>query len=149
MSTEEPTVHIERTGTHRYIGRNDRGAELEIGLHDSVGAFSPGELLQVALAACAALSADHVLSRRLGDDFAARGDVSPAYDEELRRYEEIKTVLRVDLATVEQDKLEPLLERADRAIERLCAVGRTIDQPISHPVEIEHDTKVAELSELA
>lgn len=143
MSTHDPTVYLERTTTHRYVGRNDRGAEVQIGLHDSDGAFSPGELLQVALAACGALSADHILSRRLGDDFAGQVDVTPKYDEELRRYDEIVTAIRVNLADVEPDKVDALIERADRAIERLCAVGRTLDQPTSHPISIVHDATVA------
>ena len=41
---------VERTGTRTYVGRNGRGAEVQIGPLENAGSFSPGELLKVALA---------------------------------------------------------------------------------------------------
>ena len=56
---------VERTGTRLYTGRNSRGAEVSIGGVEVEGAFSPGELLKIALAGCSGLSADSKPAHRL------------------------------------------------------------------------------------
>src|SRR5690606_34354252 len=76
----------ERQGEPVYIARNERGAEVRIGRGDAEGVFSPGELLKIALATCTALSADHVLRSRLGDDFPAVVGVSSTGAEGENRY---------------------------------------------------------------
>src|SRR5699024_1518713 len=68
-------VHVERTGTRRYVGTNSRGAQLQIGGEDTEGVFTPGELLAIALGACNVMTADFPLSRRLGEEFSASASV--------------------------------------------------------------------------
>src|SRR5690554_6211659 len=79
-------LRAEREGGPVYTGRNERGAEVRIGRSDVEGVFSPGELLQLALAACTALSADHPLRSRLGTDFPAVVGVSGAPVQGENRY---------------------------------------------------------------
>ena len=52
---------VERTGKRLYTGRNSRGAEVSIGGVEVDGAFSPGELLKIALAGCSGLASDSAL----------------------------------------------------------------------------------------
>ncbi|WP_084127484.1 OsmC family protein [Demequina sp. NBRC 110054] len=127
MTDARTPLHLERTGTHAYVARNERGAEVRLGLSEAAGVFSPGELLQAALAACASLSMDHTLASRLGDDFEAFVDVDGAVDKEQNRFSALSATLRTDLSALDAEKAESLIERAERAIERLCTVGHTID----------------------
>ena len=57
----------QRKGKKHYVGQNGRGAKVEIGMGENQ--FTPGELLQLALATCHTFSADHVFAAALGKDF--------------------------------------------------------------------------------
>lgn len=115
-----------RAGTAVYVGRNERGAQVRIGASGVEGVFSPGELLQLALATCSALSADHVLRSRLGDDFAATVGVSAESVPDENRYGSFVIEALTDLSELEPDRAEKLIERVVRAAERQCTVGRTL-----------------------
>lgn len=120
----------ERTGTREYTGRSSRGAEVLIG--DGPGRFTPGELLQLALASCAGLSADHRLSHNLGADFAATAGVSVEKVEEENRYGHLTVEIVTDLSALSEDERERTVERAEAAIERQCTVGRTLSAGAGH-----------------
>ncbi|MFD1716892.1 OsmC family protein [Georgenia deserti] len=122
----------ERTGTRAYTGRNSRGAEVLVG--DGEGQFTPGELLQIALATCSTLSADHRLAHALGDDFAATVGVSAEKDEEENRYSAIIAEIVTDLSGLDEATLAKTLERAELAIERQCTVGRTLEAGAGHTI---------------
>ena len=68
---DNPELRGEREGKGVYVLRNGRGGEVRVGVAGTPDSFTPGELLQMAVATCAALSADHVLGSRLGHDFEA------------------------------------------------------------------------------
>lgn len=119
-----------------YIARNDRGAQIRVGVPGVEGTFTPGELLHIAAATCAALSADHVLSSRLGRDFAATVEVRAEEDTADERYTHIMTTLTADMAELEPDRRAALVERADRAVDRLCTVGRTLQHGAGCDVEV-------------
>ncbi|MGV7750415.1 OsmC family protein, partial [Mycobacterium kansasii] len=87
---------VERTGVRRYTGRSSRGAEVLVGSADVEGVFTPGELLKIALAACSGMSTDHVLARRLGEDYDATVRVSGDADRENEVYPELNEVLELD-----------------------------------------------------
>src|ERR1700761_166553 len=89
---------VERTGTRRYTGYSSRGAQVLIGSEDVDAAFTPGELLKIALAACSGLSSDLPLARRLGDDYKAVIKVSGVADREQERYPLLEEKLGLDLA---------------------------------------------------
>ncbi|MVU76530.1 OsmC family peroxiredoxin [Nocardia sp. ET3-3] len=124
---DEPVkLWAERTGTRAYTGRNNRGAEVSIASAGVPGAFTPGELLKIALAGCTGLSADFTLSRRLGDSFDATVHVSGDADRENEVYPELNEEVELDLSELDAESRERLLVAAQRAIDKVCTVGRTL-----------------------
>ncbi|NUS42124.1 MAG: OsmC family protein [Mycobacteriaceae bacterium] len=122
----ETQLWVERIGTRRYVGRSSRGAEVQIGSDSVDGVFTPGELLKIALAGCTGLSSDMTLASRLGDSFDATVRVSGAADRENERYPELNEVLELDLSELDEAARERLLQRVQRAVDRVCTVGRTL-----------------------
>ncbi len=141
--TDQDTAHteltVERTGTRRYTGRSSRGAEVLIGSEDVPGVFTPGELLKIALAACTAMSSDRPLSRRLGDDYDATVRVSGDADRDNEWYPAIQETLELDLSELEPDARERLLVVVERAVDRVCTVGRTVKRGAEVDVRIQVD----------
>jgi uncharacterized OsmC-like protein len=117
---------VERTGARRYTGRSTRGAEVLVGSEDVEGVFTPGELLKIALAACSGMSSDHALRTRLGDDYQATVHVSGPADREQERYPLIEENLEVDLSGLSEDEAKTVRIVVERAIDKVCTVGRTL-----------------------
>lgn len=117
---------VERTGVRRYTGRSSRGAEVLVGSEDVEGVFTPGELLKIALAACSAMSSDHPLARRLGDDYAATVRVSGAADRENEMYPLLEESLELDMSGLTEDEVARLVTVVSRAVDQVCTVGRTL-----------------------
>ncbi len=117
---------VERTGTRAYTGRNERGAEVRVASAGTPAAFTPGELLKIAVAACSGLSADFSLSRKLGEHFDATIRVSGDPDRENEVYPEIDEVFELDLSELSEGERERLLVSVQRAVDRVCTVGRTL-----------------------
>ncbi|OAK52710.1 OsmC family protein [Rhodococcoides kyotonense] len=117
---------VERTGTRRYTGKSSRGAEVSIGSESVDGVFTPGELLKIALAACTGMSSDLPLSRRLGDNYDATVRVSGAADRENELYPELHEILELDLSELDPEAQQRLLTVVERAIDKVCTVGRTL-----------------------
>jgi uncharacterized OsmC-like protein len=130
---------VERTGTRRYTGRSSRGAEVLIGSDSVEGVFTPGELLKIALAACTGMSSDVPLSRRLGDDYSATVEVSGAADRENELYPELNEILRVDLSAMDPEAQQRLLTVVERAIDKVCTVGRTLKSGTTINLDIDVD----------
>ena len=87
--------------------------------------FTPGELLKIALAGCAGMSADHSLARRLGPDVTVTVRVAgPNRDE---RYPALHEEILVDLSSLDEADRERVLTVVRRAIDRNCTVGRTLE----------------------
>ncbi|MBO9553151.1 OsmC family protein [Cellulomonas sp.] len=118
---------VERTGKRRYTGRSSRGAEVLIGSVGDEGAFSPGELLKIALAACSGLSSDSALAHRLGDDVQVTINVSGMSLEEEDRYPAFLETMDVDLSGLDPTARERLLTVIHRAVDQHCTVGRTLE----------------------
>lgn len=118
-------VWAERTGTRQYLGRNDRGATVRIGM--GPGEFSPGELLKLALATCNSLSADHRLSRVLGADFDANVVCTSVKHETEERYASFAVELVTELSGLDPEQLRQLNEHVEGAIDRHCTVGHTLE----------------------
>lgn len=76
--------------------RNAKGAEVRIGALGAEGAFSPVELLQAALAGCAALSAEAHLTSALGPNFDATSTVQAVYNAKENRVEKLITTIDAD-----------------------------------------------------
>ncbi|SOJ54355.1 hypothetical protein MSIMFB_01852 [Mycobacterium simulans] len=117
---------VQRTGSRRYTGHSSRGAQVLIGSEDVEGVFTPGELLKIALAACSGMASDQPLAHRLGDDYKAVVKVSGAADRDQERYPLLEEILELDLSGLSRDDKERLLVVANRAVDLVCTVGRTL-----------------------
>lgn len=113
------SVTVRRVGEGRFVATTAAGATVQVG----GDGFSPVELLEAALAACAALTAEQLVVRRTGADFTvvATGEEAP---HELRR---------VDIA-FDLPADEPLATIVPRAVARECKVSRTVEH--SAPVAV-------------
>jgi uncharacterized OsmC-like protein len=117
---------VERTGVRRYTGRSSRGAEVLVGSEDVEGVFTPGELMKIALAACAGMSSDYPLARRLGDGYAATVRVSGAADRDKEFYPLLEESLEVDMSGLAEDEVARLVTVVNRSVDQVCTVGRTL-----------------------
>ena len=143
MSTVDPLANAadtqlwaERTGHRQFIGRNSRGGEVKIADISQDGAFTPGELLKVALAACAGFSAEPPLSRRLGEDFEFTVRVGGLADAAENRYAVLNEVLELDLSALSAEEVARLVKVTERAVATQCTVGRTLEAGAEVTLEI-------------
>lgn len=131
---------VERIGHRRYTGYNDRGARVEIGNTGDEGVFGPVELLKVALAGCAGLTADNSLSRRLGDDVPVTIEVGGPTDGPQDRVPAFAEHLVVDLTGLADDERAKLLVVLHRAIEEHCTVARTLEAGATVTLTVEGES---------
>jgi len=123
-------LEVQRDGQHSFVGRNDRGAEVRLGRNGAEGAFSPAELLQIAAAGCSAVTAEELITRRVGEDAKFRVTVSADRREGASELDAVHVAFDVDVSTLAADQREALAGAVDRAIERLCTVSRTLKKGI-------------------
>ncbi|KDN23098.1 OsmC family protein [Amycolatopsis rifamycinica] len=124
------TLEVERTGEHAFVGRNERGAQVWLGRKGAEGAFSPAELLQIAVAGCNAVTAEELITRRIGEDAKFRVTVDADRREGASELDAVHVAFDVDVSTLAADQREALAGAVDRAIERLCTVSRTLKKGI-------------------
>jgi uncharacterized OsmC-like protein len=126
--TPSPTdpLWVERNGTRTYTGFSARGARVDIGPAEAGAVFTPGELLKIALAACAGMSSDKAFSRRLGDDYRTTIRVEDPKDVAEDRYPVLTEKFEIDLSMLDDEEREKLLMIAQRSIDKACTVGRTL-----------------------
>jgi len=117
----------ERVGTRLYTGHNSRGAEVKMGPVEAGDVFTPGELLKIALAGCAGMSSDHTLSRHLGSDVRVTVHVAGIKHPAEERYPALQEELVADLSGLDASALDRVLTVVQRAIDRNCTVGRTLE----------------------
>jgi uncharacterized OsmC-like protein len=123
-------LEVQRDGQHAFVGRNDRGAEVRLGRAGTEGAFSPAELLQIAAAGCSAVTAEELITRRVGEDSKFRVTVSADRREGASELDAVHVAFDVDVSTLAADQREALAGAVDRAIERLCTVSRTLKKGV-------------------
>ena len=119
------SVSVTRTGERTFEGMNERGSTVRIGPAEADGHFTPGELLKLALAGCAGMSADRVAARRLGDDFAMTVWAHGTSDSE-NRYSRVDEELLLDLSSLDEAERTKLIEIMVKAIDRGCTVARSV-----------------------
>lgn len=132
-----PPLTLTRTGTRTFTAGNGRGGEILVGPEDVEGAFTPGELLKIAVAGCAGMSADHRLAHLLGEDFAGVVTVVGHKDEANERYSHYELTIAAPESGVDADDVELTTERARHLIEKNCTVGRTLAQPTPYHVSFD------------
>lgn len=125
MAENPKALWLERVGKDSYVGHNSTGATVKVG-HDD-GEFTPGQLLQLALAGCNATSADSRYASALGDDFNAVVGVEAEWEKETNRYVNMVVEIVTDLSDLSDDEREKLEARVLRAIDRQCTVAHTLN----------------------
>ncbi|WP_436495444.1 OsmC family protein [Actinokineospora sp. HUAS TT18] len=123
-------VEVERTGTHEFVARNDRGASVAIGRVGQAGSFSPVELLLAAAAGCAAVTGEELIVRRAGEIpvRVTAADVRPPGAHQL---DGVDLLLDLDLSGLEAEAQDELRAVVQRAVAALCTVTRTLKQSAS------------------
>ena len=117
----------ERVATDCYTGHNARGAQVRMGPVGAGDVFTPGELLKIALAGCAGMSADHSLARRLGADVPVTVFVAGPKLRTDERYPALHEEIVVDLSGLAQTERDRVVTVIRRAVDRNCTVGRTLE----------------------
>lgn len=140
MAKNIPPLTAEHTAPWTYTVNNGRGAQIRIGMEGAEGAFSPVELLQAALAGCAALSGEAQLANRLGEDFNLSSTVEVVHDAAENRIKQLINHLLVDLSELEPERQEKLIASTERSIAKLCTVKRSLNHGIESTTEVSEET---------
>ncbi len=127
-------MHVRRSAPAKFVATNARGAEITIGRSQDGADFSPVELLMAALGACAGLSADDVVSRRLGSAAPIGVVVEAEKDDEADRLTRAATRFVLDASSLSATDAEPLVTVVRRAVERTCTVSRSVEPGL--PVDL-------------
>lgn len=148
MSTEIPDLTARRTAEWTYTVDNGRGATLAIGMEGADGAFSPVELLQAALAGCAALSAEAQLVDKLGPGATVSSTVSVSHDAEKNLIDSLHNIISVDMSLLENTRRKKLIAAAERSIGVLCTVKKSLIQgvPATSTVEEDHNERSSQMT---
>ena len=119
---------VERNKDGSWDAFSDDGAHIKFG--KGRGVFTPGDLMKVALAGCAALSSQFAIEHTLGDGKGARIVVDGTYDADSDAYINFNEQVVVDAtdAKLSEEDADKLKERVTRHIEKGCTVKHTYVQ---------------------
>ncbi|MBB5957543.1 putative OsmC-like protein [Saccharothrix tamanrassetensis] len=127
-------VEVRRVGQHEFVATNDRGASVRVGRKGAEGSFTPVELLLAAAAGCAAVTAETLITRRVGDGLTALADdVRPEGAHEL---DAVPVTLDYDVSSLTREQREALEVAVRRAIDQLCTVTRTLKKAPPTPLTL-------------
>lgn len=119
---------VRRTGEHTFVGENDRGARVEIGIDGAEGSFTAGELLQLATAACGAVTVESIMTRRLGADTDFGVTASRERKEGAHEFDVIHVGFDVDVSGLDETERARLESIVRHALQEYCTVSRTIEK---------------------
>lgn len=119
---------VERNKDGSWDAFSDDGAHIKFG--KGRGVFTPGDLMKIALAGCAALSSQFAIEHTLGDGKGAKIVVDGTYDADSDAYINFNEQVVVDAtdAKLSEDDADKLKERVTRHIEKGCTVKHTYVQ---------------------
>ena len=119
---------VERNKDGSWDAFSDDGAHIKFG--KGSGVFTPGDLMKIALAGCAALSSQFAIEHTLGDGKGARIVVDGTYDADSDAYINFNEQVVVDAtdAKLSEEDANKLKERVTRHIEKGCTVKHTYVQ---------------------
>ena len=119
---------VERNKDGSWDAFSDDGAHIKFG--KGRGVFTPGDLMKIALAGCAALSSQFAIEHTLGDGKGARIGVDGTYDADSDAYINFNEQVVVDAtdAKLSEEDADKLKERVTRHIEKGCTVKHTYVQ---------------------
>ena len=135
------SVRLERIRTGRYTAINARGGQIDVSIGDDTDtAFTPVELLLVAMGGCTGADVDFLTSRRAEPDrFEVLVDAEKVRDEHGNHLTGLVITFRVSFPDGEAgDRARALLPDAvQKSHDRLCTVSRTIElgTPITNLIE--------------
>lgn len=131
---------VERNKDGSWDAFSDDGAHIKFG--KGRGVFTPGDLMKIALAGCAALSSQFVIEHTLGDGKGAKIVVDGTYDADSDAYINFNEQVVVDAtdAKLSEEDANKLKERVTRHIEKGCTVKHTYVQetPVRMDVTVRH-----------
>ena len=121
-------IWVERNKDGSWDAFSDDGAHIKFG--KDKGQFTPGDLMKVALAGCAALSSQFAVESTVGEGKGAKIVVDGTYDEYHNAYINFTENLTVDAmdAGLSREDAEKLAERIKRHVEKGCTVQHTYEQ---------------------
>ena len=119
---------VERNKDGSWDAFSDDGAHIKFG--KGRGVFTPGDLMKIALAGCAALSSQFAIEHTLGDGKGARIVVDGTYDADSDAYINFNEQVVVDAtdAKLSEEDADKLKERVTRHIEKGCTGKHTYVQ---------------------
>ena len=119
---------VERNKDGSWDAFSDDGAHIKFG--KGRGVFTPGDLMKIALAGCAALSSQFAIEHTLGDGKGARIVVDGTYDADSDAYINFNEQVVVDAtdAKLSEEDADKLKERVTHHIEKGCTVKHTYVQ---------------------
>lgn len=123
------SVTLRRAGAGTLTATNPRGGEITVGGGGT--AFTPVELLLVAIAGCSALDVDALTSRRAEPDtFEVEATAHKVRDEAGNRLADIRVRFRVTFPAGEAGDAarEVLPQMVAKSHDRLCTVTRTVER---------------------
>jgi uncharacterized OsmC-like protein len=129
---------VERNKDGSWDAFSNEGAHLKFG--HGKGQFNPGDLMKVALAACAALSSQMTVENSLGEGKGATITVEGDADREANAYTAFREQVVVDArdAGIRGEDADKLKERVEKHIEKSCTVMHTYEQatPVSMDIKV-------------
>lgn len=131
---------VERNKDGSWDAFSDDGAHIKFG--KGRGVFTPGDLMKIALAGCAALSSQFAIEHTLGDGKGAKIVVDGTYDADSDAYINFNEQVVVDATDTKlsEEDANKLKERVTRHIEKGCTVKHTYVQetPVRMDVTVRH-----------
>ena len=131
---------VERNKDGSWDAFSDDGAHIKFGR--GKGVFTPGDLMKIALAGCAALSSEFAIEHTLGEGKGAKVVVDGTYDADHDAYINFNEQLVVDAldAGLSDEDADKLKERIVRHVDKGCTVKHTYVQetPVRMDVTIRH-----------
>ena len=120
---------VERNKDGSWDAFSDDGGHIKFG--KDRGQFTPGDLMKVALAGCAALSSQFAVEHTLGDGKGAKIVVDGTYDADTDAYIGFDEQVVIDAtdAGLSDEDAEKLADRVSRHIEKGCTVKHTYVEP--------------------
>lgn len=131
---------VERNKDGSWDAFSEDGAHLKFG--KGKGMFTPGDLMKVALGACAALSSNFAVENALGKGAGAHVVIDGNYDADDDAYLAFTEQVTVDAseAGLSDEDAEKLKERVTRHIDKACTVKHTYERetPVRMQVTVRH-----------
>jgi putative redox protein len=125
------TLTVERVAPGEFTAVNSRGGRIVFGT-GADESFTPTELLLVAIGGCTAIDVDIITTRRAEpESFEITVDADKVRDEAGNHLANIEVTYRIRFPAGQAgDKARAVLpESVRQSHDRLCTVGRTIEDP--------------------